>query len=118
VGRDGRNGATVKTTQTIVPNQWHHVAVTFARNVGRKALDIRLYVDGSQQGQQVGKPPGLSSLVNYLFLEIGSQPGSIDEPIAIDELEIFNRALDSLEVRTIWAADSLGKYKTSTGVIE
>jgi concanavalin A-like lectin/glucanase superfamily protein/HYR domain-containing protein len=108
------DGATVSTVQTIsplTPNQWHHVAVTFARNVGGNPLDIRLYVDGSQQGHQVGGNPGLGSLVNSIFLEIGSQPGSIDEPITLDELEIFSRPLAASEINTLFNAGSAGKCK-------
>lgn len=111
------DGSTVSTVQSIVPlpvNQWHHVAVTFARNVGGNALDIRLYVNGAQQGQQSGNPPGLGSLVNSIFLEIGSQPGAFDEDIIIDELEIFSRALDAQEVDSLFKADSAGKCKPST----
>jgi hypothetical protein len=108
---DGAPGATVQTiAPPITPNQWHHVAVVFARNVGPNALDIRLYVDGVQQGMLVGgTPPG--SLVNFLFLEIGQQPSTIDEPITIDELEIFNRALSQAEIQTIFGAQSEGKCK-------
>jgi len=113
------DGSNVSTVQSITPittnqgttNEWHHVAVTFARSVGSYALDIRLYVDGAQQGIQVGNPPGLGSLVNFLFLEIGSQPSTIDEPITIDELEIFNRALNPSEIADIYNAGSAGKCK-------
>jgi hypothetical protein len=112
---DGSNSATVQTTRAIAPNRWHHVAVTFARNAGGKALDIRLYVDGSQLGQQVRKAQRVGRLANSLFLEIGTQPSSLDQPITLDELEIFNRALDSSEVRSIWAADRFGKCKTLPG---
>ena len=108
---DGTNVSTVQTISNLTTGQWHHVAVTFARNVGGFALDIRLYVDGVQQGQQTGNPPGLGSLVNFVFLEIGWQPGTLDEPITIDELEIFNRALRQSEIQSIVNAGSAGKCK-------
>ena len=106
---DGTNVSTVQTNSSLTTGQWHHVAVTFARNVGGFALDIRLYLDGAQQGQQTENPPGLGSLVNFLVLEIGWQPGTIDEPITIDELEIFNRALTGAEIQSIYNAGSAGK---------
>jgi CSLREA domain-containing protein len=112
------DGTTVSTVQTIAPlttNRWHHVAVTFARNVGGFALDIRLYVDGVQQGQQSGNPPGLGSLVNFLFLSFGAQQSSVDEPITVDELEIFNVALSASDVQAIYNAGSAGKCKCTTG---
>lgn len=108
------DGTTVSTVQTIAPmttNQWHHVAVTFARNVGGFALDIRLYVDGVQQGQQTGNPPGLGSLVNFIFLYIGTQPGSVEEPITIDELEVFNVALSASDVQALYNVGAAGKCK-------
>lgn len=106
---DGTNVSTVQTISSLTTGQWHHVAVTFARNVGSFALDIRLYVDGAQQGQQTGNPPGLGTLVNFGSLEIGWQPGTIDEPITIDELEIFNRVLLQPEIQSIVNARSAGK---------
>lgn len=112
---DGAIVSTVQTISSLTTGQWHHVAVTFARNVGGAALDIRLYVDGAQQGQQTGNPPGLGSLVNFVFLEIGWQPSTLDEPITIDELEIFNVALAAADVQAIFNAGSAGKCKCVTG---
>lgn len=109
---DGNTTLTDQSISPIAPDQWHHVAVTFARNVGSFALDIRLYVDGAQQGQLSGNPPtGVGSPVNFVSLEIGWQPGTVDEPITIDELEFFNRALTWLEIQSIFNAGSAGKCK-------
>jgi fimbrial isopeptide formation D2 family protein/uncharacterized repeat protein (TIGR01451 family) len=108
---DGVTVTTVQTISPLTPVQWHHVAVTFARNVGGNALDIRLYVDGAQQGQQTGSPPGLSSLVNFVFLEVGWQPSTLDKPITIDELEIFNVALPQSDIQSIYDAGFAGKCK-------
>ena len=96
---DGVNTSTVQTASLISTNQFHHVAATFARNVGGNALDIRLYVDGVQDGQQQANPASLGSLKNFVFLEIGDQP-ALDAPIVLDELEIFDRALAPQEIRT------------------
>jgi uncharacterized repeat protein (TIGR01451 family)/fimbrial isopeptide formation D2 family protein len=108
---DGVTVSTVQTISPLTPGQWHHVAVTFARNVGGNALDIRLYVDGVQQGHQTANPPGLGSLVNFVFLEIGWQPSTLDEPITIDELEIFNVALPQSDLQSIYGAGFAGKCK-------
>jgi hypothetical protein len=108
---DGANVTTVQSISALTPGPWHHVAVTFARNVAGNALDIRLYVDGAQQGQQTGNPPGLGSLVNFVFLEIGWQPGTADEPITLDELEIFNVALPVSDIQSIFNAGPSGKCK-------
>jgi len=108
---DGANVTTAQTISAMTPGQWHHVAVTFARNAAGNPLDIRLYVDGAQQGQQTGNPPGLGSLVNSMSLEIGWQPGAVDEPITIDELEIFNVALPPSNIQSIYNAGPGGKCK-------
>ena len=110
---DGVNTSTVQTASLISTNQFHHVAATFARNVGGNALDIRLYVDGVQDGQQQANPASLGSLTNFVFLEIGDQP-ALDAPIVLDELEIFDRALAAQEITDIFAAGSAGKCKPPT----
>ncbi len=110
---DGTNAGAVHTTSVISTNQWHHVAATFARNVAGNGLDIRLYVDGVQDGQQLANPPSLGSLTNVVFLEIGDQP-ALDAPIALDELEIFNRALAAQEILDLFDAGSGGKCKPPT----
>jgi concanavalin A-like lectin/glucanase superfamily protein len=112
---DGANVATVQTIAPMTTGQFHHVAVTFARSASAPTLDIRLYVDGVQAGQQTGSPPGLGSLVNFVFLEVGWQPSTLDEPITIDELEIFNVALGAADIQAIYGAGSAGKCKCTTG---
>lgn len=108
---DGNNVSTVQSSASITPNQWHLVAVTFARNVGGNALVVHLYVDGVQQGVQTSNVSNLGSLVNAIAMMIGHQPSSVDEPIAIDELEIFNRALTTLEVQRLYSFGSRGKCR-------
>ena len=93
----------------ITRNQWHHVAGTIQR--GSPDV-IRLYLDGAPVVETANQafPPGatIGTNVDLLIGGDGQTPGA---RIAVDEVEIFNRALDSLEVRSIWAADSLGKCK-------
>src|SRR5262249_25629725 len=77
--------------------------------------DIRLYVDAVLQAQQTVGAPGVGSLANSVFLEVGWQPGTTDEPVALDELEIFNVALAPSDVGAIFNAGSGGKCKCTTG---
>jgi hypothetical protein len=51
-------------------------------------------------------------------MQIGAQPSSDDQQITIDELEIFNRALDASEIRGIWTAGGSGKCKPASGAIK
>jgi hypothetical protein len=96
---------TLRSNTPITPNQWHLVAVTFARNVGSNPLDVTLYVDGAPKGTYTSTAPW-GSLVNNLSIMIGYQPSSVDEPIALDELQIYNRALTANEISQIYNAGS------------
>jgi hypothetical protein len=93
-------------------NQWHHVAGTIQR--GSPDV-VRLYLDGQLVENITAQafPAGATIGTNEDLL-IGGDAQTPGARIAVDEVEIFNRALDSSEVRNIWAADSLGKCKPDT----
>jgi hypothetical protein len=95
----------LQSNTPITPNQWHLVAVSFARNVGSNSLVVTLYVDGAPKGTYTSTAPW-GSLVNNLSIMIGYQPSSVDEPIALDELQIYNRALTANEISQIYNAGS------------
>ena len=96
---------TLRSNTPITPNQWHLVAVTFARNVGSNSLVVTLYVDGAPNGTYTSTATW-SSLFNNLAIMMGYQPSSVDEPIALDELQIYNRALTANEISQIYNAGS------------
>jgi len=101
----GTSPQTLRSNTPITPNQWHLVAVTFARNVGSNSLVVTLYVDGAPKGTYTSTAPW-GSLVNSLAIMMGYQPSSVDEPIALDELQIYNRALTANEISQIYNAGS------------
>ncbi|MCS6806449.1 MAG: LamG domain-containing protein [Blastocatellia bacterium] len=84
---------------------WVHVAVTVNRATGIGTF----YINGAQAGS-FALPTG--SITNTLPMLIGGirVPGGRCE-IAIDELELFTRALDQQEIQGIVAADSAGKCR-------
>ncbi|MDW8241506.1 MAG: LamG-like jellyroll fold domain-containing protein, partial [Acidobacteriota bacterium] len=84
---------------------WVHVAVTVNRATGIGTF----YINGAQAGS-FALPT--SSITNTLPMLIGGirVPGGRCE-IAIDELELFTRALDQQEIQGIVAADSAGKCR-------
>jgi len=103
----GTSPQTLRSNTPITPNQWHLVAVTFARNVGSNSLVVTLYVDGAPKGTYTSTSTATwGSLVNNLSIMIGYQPSSVDEPIALDELQIYNRALTANEISQIYNAGS------------
>jgi len=98
----GSNG----TIPTLGPPTWSHVAVTVARPSSGPAVGT-FYVNGLPAGTFV---PPTGSVTNTLPLWIGKThvPGGICEN-AIDELELFSRALLPAEIKSIADAKSIGK---------
>jgi PKD repeat protein len=105
--------ATPSTTQyatPLVPGAWHFVVATLKRNMSPK--QYKLYLDGSLV--QTTPISGISSIYETANLHIGSTllPTEISQlHIAIDELELFTRAIDSAEVYSLWHAGSKGKCR-------
>ncbi len=103
------NASTFTSTGSFPANAitWYHLAVTVQRATG--PVVGTFYINGSPAGTFT---PPAGTVTNTMLMWIGEIriPGGRCE-IAIDELELFNRALDSLEVYSIWHADSLGKCK-------
>jgi hypothetical protein len=98
----------------VVPNDnaWHHVAVTVSRP---GSGNVRFYLDGVAVASLPGPIP--MPLGNSGRLAVGRTTAAFPAlgPAffrgAIDEVEIFNRALTAAEVHGLWAADRSGKCK-------
>jgi uncharacterized repeat protein (TIGR01451 family) len=107
------NGSTFTSTGTLVANAspmanlgpWYHLALTVDRTSGIGTF----YINGSSAGT-FAPPPG--TVTNTVPMWIGElhTPGGRCE-IAIDELEIFNRALTQTEVADIYNAGTKGKCR-------
>jgi hypothetical protein len=100
----------VKSTSPLPLNQFKHITVTADGSF------LRLYIDGLQDGAAI---PQTVTPVNSSFpLQIGGVASSFYNNTSlngvIDELEIFNRALDATpksEIMAIFQAGPLGKCK-------
>jgi len=90
---------------TLSPDNWHHIAVTY------DGTTVRLFVDGNPDGQAVRS---LDTALNGNGLTIGSRPGSSKWLGQLDEVMVFNRALDPAEIAAIHAAGEAG---LTTGVM-
>jgi hypothetical protein len=109
------NASTFTSTGSIPANAdplqntgpWSHIAVTVQRT-GPSPVGT-FYINGSPSGTFV---PPAGTMTNTLPMWIGEirVPGARCE-IAIDELELFNRALAQQEVQDIYNAGSAGKCK-------
>ncbi len=93
----------------IEPGRWYFVAATYEAD-----REIRMYVNGALESTR--SIPGVSRLANGNPVTIGESyvwDGRLLDGL-VDEVELFNRALTTEEIRRIYDAGSLGKDKTGT----
>ena len=103
------NGVNYRDTGAIPPDgQWHFVAVTV--NLDPSIATAQFFVDGAATSA-VPLPPG--ELGNASDLWVGASPLGDNQPWwgGLDEIEIFNRALDPAELAAIYQAGPAGKCK-------
>jgi hypothetical protein len=111
------NGTVFSSNTIAIPfGTWHHVAVTVNRPVGGPAVGT-FWLDGTSVGTFTPPSASVNTAAamwigrNYL---VDSQQSPYCE-IAIDELELFNIALDQSAIAGIYNAGSAGKCKPSLG---
>jgi hypothetical protein len=108
---DGAGYTGWNSTAFVANGNWHHVAVTVDRD---NTSGLLFYMDGSLVGtpfDPTGRQLTLTNTAPFVMARNLISP-SYTFAGTLDELELFKRVLDSLEVRSIWTADSLGKCKT------
>ena len=93
----------VRVNNVLQVGVFHHVAGSYDGAV------MRLYLDGVEVGSQP-----ITGTVDAGFGVVFS---SGDEPLdgLLDEVEIFDRALDASEIRAIFEADAAGKCQNVSG---
>lgn len=102
-------GTAIDTVTTEpAPNVWHHIAGVLDRST-----DIAiLYVDGVAVATQPASIGNIDTALNLGFGALTRQPGGTPVQFfngLIDEVSIYNRALDATEIRSIFDAGSAGK---------
>jgi len=94
----------------ISTNTWYHAAGTY------DGSSITIYLDGQPQGS----PTSVSGAIVPAShpLNIGRDPSTTNRFFEglIDEVEIFNRSLTSVEIYNIYHAGSDGKCKSSATI--
>ena len=91
-------------TRLVNDGQWHHMACVFANDGTPDALDVKLYVDGTEETSFNASAARTISTTASGNVKIGSDiqgrffVGQIDEP------RIYNRALSALEVAGLASA--------------
>lgn len=94
----------------LTPNTWHHVVATLKRST--TPFRYRLYVDGSLV--QATTITSIGNLYETAHLLIGGSLLPLEVKyldIAIDEVELFKREIDSSDVYNLWHAGSKGKCR-------
>jgi len=107
------NYIAVRGTTHLNDGQWHHVAMTY--DGSSSASGLKLYVDGVPEASVVQEDTlGTHSILNNVPFTIGSREnGGVPFNGDIDEVEVFNRAIEGSEVAAIFDAGSAGKCKPS-----
>jgi len=109
----------IRSRQALSPARFHHVAGTF-RQLSSNRVELQLYLDGVLD-RHVALPGALSATLdleqpNRLDLMLATN--TLGYPISvgahgfngiIDELSLYNRALDSDEIYALWAVRGVGK---------
>lgn len=93
----------------VTRDQWHHVAGTIQRG----AQDVmRLYLDGQPVVNITAAAfPAGATVSNNENLRIGGDGQTPGARIAVDEVEIFDRALSQPEIQGLFDAGPAGKCK-------
>lgn len=106
-----RTGISVVSSTPINDNQWHHIALTFAR---ASASGGAIYVDG-QKVLTFGTTPlnGINIRASSV-LNIGIQPDSFITQTGpfngqLDEITLYDHALSPVEINNIFTAGTAGK---------
>jgi subtilisin-like proprotein convertase family protein/sugar lactone lactonase YvrE len=115
VVRNAAAGVTeyTSTTSPVTTGSWQHVAMTYDGNAAAGSK-IKFYYNGAllaatvQGGQDAGGTPNDIPDATLIGTFV---PGLSEFTGGIDEVELFNRVLDSGEIQSIFAADTVGKCK-------
>lgn len=103
VGHDIRTGPNVLTT-----DQFYHVALTYDKHSGVAAI----YINGNRMAEtNMGRFTPQTSSHFYVGLRSSGAAAGNQFAGKIDELSLYDRALDGAELQAIHAAANLGKCK-------
>ncbi|MHA2143289.1 MAG: LamG domain-containing protein [Candidatus Thorarchaeota archaeon] len=89
----------IRVDGVLFEDVWYHVAGTYDGSV------MRLYLNGELKGSHA--VPGTTFSLNWLELSTEGEPLEG----LLDEVTIYNRALDGIEIQAIYDAGSDGKCK-------
>ncbi|MGH7972113.1 MAG: LamG-like jellyroll fold domain-containing protein, partial [Limisphaerales bacterium] len=88
-------------TNRVDLNTWNHVAMTY------DGAYLRLYVNGRLDSSRAATGPISGGTAPFRIGGLGSGPWSFNG--LVDEVSLYNRALDADEISAIYGADASGK---------
>ena len=93
------NAIKISSHQTITPNQWHHITLTY--DGSKKAAGASLFIDGKATKFDVPNNNLTGSLTTDKPFHLGLREKSLPFTGSIDELRIFEGALTPSDVQRL-----------------
>ena len=93
------NALKVVSDKQLEVNKWHHVVVVY--DGSSKASGVKLYLDGNLVGNKVEQDSLKDSIVTKIPFKLGSRSKSSYFKGELDELRIYDRALNQDEIKNI-----------------
>ncbi|MFN9462223.1 MAG: DUF1549 domain-containing protein, partial [Planctomycetota bacterium] len=93
------NAIKISSQQTIAPNQWHHLTLTY--DGSKKAAGANLYIDGKPVKFDIPNNNLTGSLETDKPFHLGLREKSLPFTGSIDELRIFDGVLSPVDVERL-----------------
>jgi hypothetical protein len=119
---EGDSEIKVDTVAAFNDGQWHHVVMTWNGSDPAAASGVTIYVDGSSESLSIlHNTLGTNTITNSVDLNIGGRTNgdSLFEG-KIDEVGIYDKELDSIEVAEIYnngVPTDLGRLATNSNLV-
>lgn len=117
LGVDAATGVVTRGDATLVNGTWHHCALVFDPTVGNSISTVVMYIDGVEQPSiacialDQNAVVNTSSVVPVVFGKTTSNIRYLDGEL--DDIGMWNRALDPCEVQALYNAGGQGVSTTS-----
>ncbi|MHC4560926.1 MAG: LamG domain-containing protein, partial [Planctomycetota bacterium] len=100
--RVDHGGGDVRTNNFVNDDQWHHVAVTVAENASVQWPDVKLYIDGVEDGDHTGDSDPFDVVSDH-DVTIGREQTRDGRNLVgdIDEVRIYDRELSAEEIEKL-----------------
>ena len=93
------NAIKISSHQTIAPNQWHHIALTY--DGSKKAAGANLYIDGKPTKFDIPNNNLTGTLATDKPFHLGLREKSLPFTGSIDELRIFDGVLSGSDIERL-----------------